>query len=315
MHVDTHGEQKETGPTLLELVLRLEGDFRRRLEPIRVTPLQAGMILFLRRQAKARVTDAAAALSVRPATLSEVVKDLYARGGSSGGGRSRMPVSCICRSVGGVMLLLYTSSSEYARWSHIDRGRQRRAWHDPEESPSVDPCQVRVRCFLENITFIPTPSPVKYNHLPTRLLRLSFRPPTINTPPQAPMPFPIRPHRRFPVHGSLTGNIGPLLNLLLAYCLSLTLITLLLSSGPAYADWVEIRDADYGMTVYADPFIIHSRVNRVKKWELYDYNTIQTIAGDSFFYIATRIRLRRRPRSAGCVYTVIGQYGERCGGF
>lgn len=71
-----HKGQEETGPTLLELVLRLEGDFRRRLEPIRVTPLQAGMILFLRRHAKTRVTDAAAALSVRPPTLSEVVNDL-----------------------------------------------------------------------------------------------------------------------------------------------------------------------------------------------------------------------------------------------
>jgi DNA-binding MarR family transcriptional regulator len=69
-------DQKERSPTLLELVLRLEGDFRRRLEPIRVTPLQAGVILFLRRHAEARVTDAAAALSVRVATLSEVVKDL-----------------------------------------------------------------------------------------------------------------------------------------------------------------------------------------------------------------------------------------------
>jgi DNA-binding MarR family transcriptional regulator len=69
-------EQKERTPTLLELVLRLEGDFRRRLEPIRVTPLQAGVILFLRRHAGTRVTDAAASLSVRVATLSEVVKDL-----------------------------------------------------------------------------------------------------------------------------------------------------------------------------------------------------------------------------------------------
>jgi hypothetical protein len=63
----------------------------------------------------------------------------------------------------------------------------------------------------------------------------------------------------------------------------LFLITLLLlSSGPTYAEWVEIRETDYGMTVYADPHIIHSKVNLVKMWELYDYKTIQTIAGDSF---------------------------------
>ena len=43
--------------TLLELVLRLHGEFRRRLEPI-------------------RVTDAVAALGVSLPTLSKVVKDL-----------------------------------------------------------------------------------------------------------------------------------------------------------------------------------------------------------------------------------------------
>ena len=80
MHVGTHRKQKETGPTLLELVLQLEGDFRRSLQPIGVTALQAGVILFLRRHAEARVTDAAAALSVRFSTLSKVVKDLARKG-------------------------------------------------------------------------------------------------------------------------------------------------------------------------------------------------------------------------------------------
>ncbi len=62
--------------TLLELVLQLHGEFRSSLEPIRVTPLQAGVLLYLRRHAEARVTDAAAALGVRLPTLSEMVKDL-----------------------------------------------------------------------------------------------------------------------------------------------------------------------------------------------------------------------------------------------
>lgn len=62
--------------TLLELVLRVQGEFRRSLEPIRVTPLQAGMILYLGRHANAKLTDAAAALCVKQPTLSEVVKDL-----------------------------------------------------------------------------------------------------------------------------------------------------------------------------------------------------------------------------------------------
>lgn len=62
--------------TLLELVLQLHGEFRRSLEPIRVTPLQAGVLLFLRRHAETNVTDAATALRVRLPTLSEVVRDL-----------------------------------------------------------------------------------------------------------------------------------------------------------------------------------------------------------------------------------------------
>jgi DNA-binding MarR family transcriptional regulator len=62
--------------TLLEVVLRVQGEFRRSLEPIRVTPLQAGMLLFLCRHADAKLTDAAAALCLRLPTLSDVVKDL-----------------------------------------------------------------------------------------------------------------------------------------------------------------------------------------------------------------------------------------------
>lgn len=72
-----HVKQNDHGePTLLELVLQWHGEFRRRLEPIRVTPLQAGVLLFLRRHAEARLTEAAASLRVREPTLSEVVKDL-----------------------------------------------------------------------------------------------------------------------------------------------------------------------------------------------------------------------------------------------
>ena len=64
------------GRTLLELVLQSHGEFRRNLEPIRLTPLQAGVLLFLRRHAEANITGAAAALRIRAPTLSEVVKDL-----------------------------------------------------------------------------------------------------------------------------------------------------------------------------------------------------------------------------------------------
>jgi DNA-binding MarR family transcriptional regulator len=67
--VEHNGHEKLT---LLELVLQLHGDFRRSLEPIRVTPLQAGVLLFLRRHADAKLTDAATELHVGPPTLSNL---------------------------------------------------------------------------------------------------------------------------------------------------------------------------------------------------------------------------------------------------
>ena len=69
-----HKDQDER--TLLEVVLRMHGDFRRRLEPIGVTPLQAGVMLYLHRHPDAKMKDTAAALSVQPPTLTAVIDDL-----------------------------------------------------------------------------------------------------------------------------------------------------------------------------------------------------------------------------------------------
>lgn len=63
-------------PTLLEVVLRVQGDFRRRLAPLRVTPPQAGVILYLHRHRDAKVTEAAAAVGVQPPTVTGVIDDL-----------------------------------------------------------------------------------------------------------------------------------------------------------------------------------------------------------------------------------------------
>jgi hypothetical protein len=52
-----HHDHKEL--TLLELVLQLHGEFRKSLDPIRVTPLWAGVILFLCCHADAKLTDIA----------------------------------------------------------------------------------------------------------------------------------------------------------------------------------------------------------------------------------------------------------------
>jgi DNA-binding MarR family transcriptional regulator len=62
--------------TTLERVLQWHGAFRRSLGPIRVTPLQGAMLLFVSRHAETRLTDAARALCVRRPTLTEVVKAL-----------------------------------------------------------------------------------------------------------------------------------------------------------------------------------------------------------------------------------------------
>ena len=63
-------------PTLLEMVLRVQGDFRRRLAPISVTPLQAGVMLYLHRHVDAKLKDVAAALGVQSPTLAGVIQDL-----------------------------------------------------------------------------------------------------------------------------------------------------------------------------------------------------------------------------------------------
>jgi hypothetical protein len=67
----------------------------------------------------------------------------------------------------------------------------------------------------------------------------------------------------------------------------LLLITLLvLSSGPVYAEWVLVSgDDEAGLTVYVDPDTIRRKGNLVKMWQLYDYKTVQAVAGDSFLSI------------------------------
>ena len=71
--VERNGAEK---PTLLELVLRVQGEFRRSLEPLQVTPLQAGVILFLRRHEDGRVKDLATAFCLKLPTVVDVVNIL-----------------------------------------------------------------------------------------------------------------------------------------------------------------------------------------------------------------------------------------------
>ena len=82
------------------------------------------------------------------------------------------------------------------------------------------------------------------------------------------MPFSIRPFCRLP----LTHFLG-------FWLLSTFLV---LSSGPAYAEWVQVSATDAGMTVYADPDNIRRKGELVKMWSLYDFKTVQYVLGVAF---------------------------------
>ena len=78
------------------------------------------------------------------------------------------------------------------------------------------------------------------------------------------MPFSIRPYRCWP----------------LAY-VSLFITLLVLSSAPAYAEWVEVGITDEA-TVYADPETIRRKGDLVKMWYLHDFKTTQTVLKKSY---------------------------------
>lgn len=83
----------------------------------------------------------------------------------------------------------------------------------------------------------------------------------------------------------MTYNARPFLKLPIVYCFVFgSLITLLvLSSGPAYAEWVLVgRDDTTGMTLYIDPDTIRRRADLVEMWALYDYKTAQSAGRDSY---------------------------------
>ena len=58
---------------------------------------------------------------------------------------------------------------------------------------------------------------------------------------------------------------------------------LVLSNGPAYAEWVAIGGNDQiGMTTYVDPTTIRRNSNLVKIWQLNDFKTAQIVEDRSF---------------------------------
>lgn len=71
----------------------------------------------------------------------------------------------------------------------------------------------------------------------------------------------------------------------LTYCSGFwsLIILLVLSSGPAYAEWVAVSVVDQaGITIYVDPGTIHPKGDGVEVLELIDYQSMQTVTGTSF---------------------------------
>lgn len=96
------------------------------------------------------------------------------------------------------------------------------------------------------------------------------------------MPFSISSFHRFPVQCAVTYNAGPFLKLLTYFFGFGMLLTLLLSSGPAYAEWMSLGTSDSGTTVYADPATMRREGNLVKMLVLFDFKTKQTKADVSY---------------------------------
>jgi hypothetical protein len=100
------------------------------------------------------------------------------------------------------------------------------------------------------------------------------------TPGCSPMPFALRPFPHIHEQCSVTYHAGPFLKLSLAYVSDFwLLITLLvLSSGPAYAEWIAVEKNNQFagiMTVYVDPGTIQRKGNLVTMWQLIDFKTMQ----------------------------------------
>ena len=98
------------------------------------------------------------------------------------------------------------------------------------------------------------------------------------------MPFTIRSHGRASMPHGLSHYVGLFFKLPQTYHLGFLfpLMLLILSSQPAYAEWVLVSgDDEAGLKVYVDTATLRRNGNLAKMWQLYDYKTVQTVAGDS----------------------------------
>jgi hypothetical protein len=121
------------------------------------------------------------------------------------------------------------------------------------------------------------------------------------------MPFTIRLFCRFLMPCSRASHADPFLTRPQAYLLGFwVLITLLvLGGGPVHAEWELMSGDDSSkMTVYIDRNTIQRSGNLVKMWQLYDYKTVQTVAGDSLLSFKRHNEYNcAEPRSRMLAYT------------
>jgi hypothetical protein len=71
--------------------------------------------------------------------------------------------------------------------------------------------------------------------------------------------------------------------------LPISLTLLILSSAPAYAEWMSVSKNESGTTVYVDPGTIRRNGNLVKVWELDDNETIRTSAA-GISYLSLKVQ-------------------------
>jgi hypothetical protein len=98
------------------------------------------------------------------------------------------------------------------------------------------------------------------------------------------MPFTNSFHGRFTLLDSPSHHVGLFFTLPQTRLLSfwLLLMFLMLSSQPVCAEWVLVSGDDKaGLKVYVDPATLRRNGGLAKMWQLYDYKTVQTVAGDS----------------------------------
>src|SRR6188508_3678771 len=73
-------QSKTSRPSSLETVLRLQGFFRHRLQPLGVSPIQASMLLYLDRHPQCQVSELASALCIQNLSAVKTVQLLQRNG-------------------------------------------------------------------------------------------------------------------------------------------------------------------------------------------------------------------------------------------